>query len=39
LNRFSGGQPSTNGDFSGVAKKQFLNWKWQNHKCLKWNYD
>jgi len=24
LNRFSGGQPSTNGDFSGVAKNSFL---------------
>lgn len=24
INRFSGGQPSTNGDFSGVAKNSFL---------------
>ena len=24
LNRFSGGQPGTNGDFSGVAKNSFL---------------
>ena len=24
LNRFSGGQPSTNGDFSGIAKNSFL---------------
>jgi len=24
MNRFSGGQPSTNGDFSGVAKNSFL---------------
>ena len=24
LNRFSGGEPGTNGDFSGVAKNSFL---------------
>ena len=39
LNRFSGGQPGTNGDFSGVAKNSFLIENGENDRCCKRNDD